>query len=242
MSFDFDLTLTKEHTYNELGLKDEKESTVAKAGSGCVNLIDSRLLADLIAFICGKNRMLFAITTMQSGYIVQAAIKCDPRLAPVFELYIGSRLFIIDRKAVQRHGNKANALEALFGVRENANGIHSGVHFDDCRNDEPKFEIKNMGFCHMVPRCGFGTSMTSSLCRGIARLPRAFNRVGVVPDVPTYASSMYANVEGFAVPFGVEFELGMIRSHSKGLSGFISDLMLVIASAKVSERGQISKR
>ena len=232
-SFDFDLTVTTKHTWNDLKLADRKPETVARAAE--VNLIqytDAELLANFIEFVCGTYRMIFCFCTMQYREILEAGLKANPILYPVYEKYVGTRLFIIDRAEIGTHhqSNKALALSRTFQV---TNRKHGGAHMDDTMRHEATFEAHNIDIIHMTPGTGFSKNLDSSLNSALAYIQSRFSNIARPKNYPTPSENVFstASLPGASrVPPGFDFRFLAISRKDKTMENFMLELRVSIMS------------
>ena len=240
-SFDFDLTVTTQHTWNELRLADKKPETVARAAE--VNLIkytDAQLLADLIEFLCGTYRMIFCFCTMQFREILEVGLKANPILAPVYERYVGTRLFIIDRTEIGtlHENNKALALSRTFRV---TNRKHGGAHMDDTLKHESTFAAQNIDIIHMAPGTGFTKQLDSSLSTALRYIQSRFSNIARPQNYPTPSESLYANTSrpgASRVPPGFKFHFLPISSKQKTMEDFMLELRISVMASSSRRRAK----
>ena len=243
-SFDFDLTVTKNHTWEDLKLTDEKPGTVARAAQAdFIQFADAQLLANLIDFVC-KKRMIFCFCTMQYRGILEAGLRTHPILAPVFATYVGKQLFIIDRTEVHRMhgGNKAKALSGILNRRKST---YSGIHLDDTMRHEADFEAMNIELVKMTPGTGFSRTLGSSLDSAIDIIENKFSNWGRPQNVPE-GESVYANTSPYGasqVPPGFNFHFLPLPSGTHKITDFCKELRSVLrpnaSPSRLSRQGAV---
>lgn len=225
LSFDFDLTLTSVHTWNELGIRNSHENNIEMAGSGAVTLCNSLLLRNVIEFVCERG-MIFCITTMQHGAIVRAAMVADPLINAVIEQYEGTQFFIIDRDQVRAFGGKAFTQRSALNVMKR----FSGIHFDDDNREIDKFDLMNISFQEMPERTGFSSSMSSTLYQAISKIRDfGFSNVAFANNYPQRVNT--GSLARSIIPLGHDFRFTARHSSQYPLTGFIDDLLALIISS-----------
>ena len=242
-SFDYDLTVTKKHTWDDLKLANKKPETVARAAE--VNLIqytDAQLLADLIEFVCGTYRMVFCFCTMQYREILEAGLKANPILYPVYEKYVGTRLFIIDRAEIGTHhrSNKALALSSTFKV---SNPKHGGVHMDDTMKHESDFAAKNIDIIPMTPGTGFSKQLDSSFNTALTYIEGRFSNIARPKNYPTPSENVFSTASqpgASRVPPGFDFRFLAISRKDLTMDQFMKELRSA-TMASFSRQGAVRR-
>lgn len=220
ISFDYDLTMTSCHTWNELKATKKDEASRQKAATA--TLINPMLFARLIEFFCSR-KMIFCITTLQHSQNVLAGMRAHYKIGEALDKYMGTFFFIIDREEIKMHGNKKTvALHKRFGSSEK----FSGMHFDDDDREKAAFDAYNIHFQSMTPRAGFQSSKASTLCKGINMIPVYFSNQACTTNVP--AEGVYANALSPQIPQDHDFKFKARRSAEFPMSNFMSDLMTTI--------------
>lgn len=221
VSFDYDLTITCSHTWKDL--KATKKDEASRQKAAMATLINPTLLANIIEFFCSRG-IVFCITTLQFEQNVVAGMRAHAPIAAALEKYMGTLFFIIDRDEVKINGNKKSvALHKRFGTSDK----FTGMHFDDDGREEAEFAAYHIHFQTMTPGAGFNSTMTSSLCSGIKRLPMHFSNQACATNVP--AEGVYANTAVSAkIPDGHDFKFKARRSAEFPMPKFVSDLMITI--------------
>lgn len=224
VSFDYDLTITSSHTWKDLKATKKDEASRQKAAAA--KLINPRLLANLIEFICSRG-IVFCITTLQFEGNVVAGMRAHPPIAAALDKYMGTLFFIIDRDEVKINGNKKSvALHKRFCTSEK----FTGIHFDDDDREQAEFAAYHIHFQPMTPGAGFQGAMTSTLCSGMKMIPAHFSNQACATNVP--AEGVYANTAVSAqIPDGHDFKFKARRSAEFPIGQFVSDLMVTIMNS-----------
>ena len=242
-SFDFDLTVTTTHTWSGLKLMDNKPETVARAASpNLIQFSDAQLLASLIEFVCGTYRMIFCFCTMQFREILEAGLKANQILAPVYERYVGKTLFIIDRQEIAMcSANKASALKSTFSF---TNRKFGGVHMDDTIKHHNDYLLNNIEVIQMDPGIGFSRQVGSTLNRGIDQIERSFSNIGRPSSLPVIQEAVYANTSqpgSSRYPRNFDFNFHPVSSKNLTMEKFIGELRKACITP-FTRQGALKKR
>lgn len=163
VSFDFDLTVTRQHTWIECGIH-----TPLSEGDSRLGLIafqDGALLIRLINALCGRG-LAVCFNSRQYASTIFFSLKALPGGHKLIADFHGSRFFIFGRESLQV--SKAEALVNAFGADV------GGLHFDDDSGESRGF-AGNHHFCRMTEGTGFSLEGSSSLIRGLVDIPLHFS-------------------------------------------------------------------
>ncbi len=228
-SFNFDLTVTSNHTWTDLRLTNENPATLTRAANpGLIKYIDAELLAGLIEFICSRN-MIFCFCTMQFRGILESGLQAHQSLSPAYQAYVGRTLFIIDRSELLFYsGNKASALSDKFKL---AHSNYGAVHLDDTNENAETFLQKNIESIEMDPSKGFSRELESSLDRAITLMQSKFTNYGRPQRFPALNEATYANssVPGASkIPPDFDFDFIPLSRRLFPIEAFFKEMRAVI--------------
>ena len=176
VSFDFDLTVTRQHTWIDCGI--HAPLAEGDARLGLIAFQDGSLLIRLISALC--ERVLAAcINSRQYASTIFFSLKSLPGGDKLIGDFHGSRFFIFGRESL--HVSKAHVLANAFGPDV------GGLHFDDDSGESRGFS-GNHHFCQMAKGTGFSLEGSSGLIRGLADIPLHFSGQLTADIAPSFNS------------------------------------------------------
>lgn len=224
ISFDFDLTLTKQHTWNVCGLSSPLSEGDSQLGR--IQYQDGALLIRLIRHLCSAG-FIAAITSRQFGSTIFYSLKGLPGGQQMLTEFHGSRFFIFGRESLRM--SKAQTLTDAFGANV------GGLHFDDDIRENSGLS-GNHHFCPMEEGKAFSLDCSSGLSRGLADIPFHFSGLLAADIDASYASLCPPPVKYPALAFG---PASWKKSTSLSLTAFVADLRTALM---LSEENPVTKR
>ncbi|MBS7696053.1 MULTISPECIES: hypothetical protein [unclassified Chelatococcus] len=176
VSFDFDLTVTRLHTWTDCGI--DAPLLEGDPRLGLVAFQNGPLLIGLVRALCG-NGLAVCITSRQYAQTIFHSLKANPGGDTLIADFHGSRFFIFGRESVGI--SKARTLADAFGTNV------GGLHFDDDPQERQGL-FENHHFCLMEAGTSFSLDNTGGLMRGLGAIPRLFAGLLTVDLDPRYTS------------------------------------------------------
>ncbi|CAH1648614.1 hypothetical protein [Chelatococcus asaccharovorans] len=177
VSFDFDLTVTRQHTWIDCGIHTPLAEGDARLG--LITFQDGSLLIRLINALCGQG-LAVCINSRQYASTIFFSLKALPGGEKLIADFHGSRFFVFGRESLQV--SKAQVLASAFGADV------GGLHFDDDSKEGRGF-VGNHRFCQMAAGTGFSLGISSSLLSGLVDIPLHFSGL-MTPDIPLSYNSL----------------------------------------------------
>ncbi|CAH1663821.1 MULTISPECIES: hypothetical protein [unclassified Chelatococcus] len=224
VSFDFDLTVTKQHTWIACGIHTPLSEGDSRLG--LIRFQDGSLLIRLINALCSKG-VAVCINSRQYGSTIFFSLKTLRGGHKLIADFHGSRFFIFGRESLQV--SKAQALTDAFGADV------GGLHFDDDSGESGGF-AGNHHFCQMEEGTGFSLESSSSLMRGLSEIPLHFSELLTIDVAPSHASLRPPPVKYPSLGSGAaRWKTNPVAS----LSAFVNELR---TSLMLSEEDPAAKR